>query len=168
MMHDDSINVYNYVEREAERAVRSVAPRILGVKPNNLRCSQPVPDEEHQSDYQIRRSAAYSSSSSSDDSTDDRDGDTDEGDNRENTPESIDGSGSGEEPPESATNNPREETGPMCRGTLRPISQADKYLGDEDWEEEALFVEQLRRAYEDWMPLSETDRPPPIAQAFSG
>lgn len=164
-MHDDSINIYNHTEREAERAVRSVAPRVLGVQPNNLRCSQPVPDEDHQSDYQIRRSASYSSTSS-DDSDGDEDRDTDAS---EGADDDLSGSvdGSGQETAESATDD-SQEPGPMCRGTLRPISEADRYLTDDDWVDDALFVEQLERAFDEWQSELNLDRPPPVGEVWAG
>lgn len=158
MMWDDSINVYNHTEREAEQAVRSVAPRLLGVKPNNLRCSQPVPDESDQSEYAIDRSASYHSSSSddTDDDSDDAEGSvTDDADTGANSSSDVD------------QGDLHEDTGPMCRGTLRPISEAERYLADDEWVEEALYAEQLRRELEEWIALTETDRPPPVAEVWA-
>jgi len=161
MMHDESINIYEHTEREAERAVRSVAPRVLGVKPNNLRCSQPVPDEEHQSDYQIRRSASYSSSDSSPDHDDE-----DEGDSSATDGEQPDGAGSEQGLSESSPDDSHGDTGPMCRGALRPISEAHRFLDDDDWVDDALFAEQLQRELNEWKATLDLDRPPPVADVW--
>ena len=174
-MHDDSINIYNHTEREAERAVRSVAPRVLGVKPNNLRCSKPVPDDEHQSDFAIHRSASYASSGSNDsDSTADADEDTagDTADADEDTDDDLavtdDGPGSSQEPPRSATDNAQaDEESPMCRGTLRPISEAERYLSDDDWVDEALYSTVLQRQFDEWKTRVDRDRPPPVAGVWA-
>jgi hypothetical protein len=163
IMNDD-FNIYPQTEREAERAVRSVAPRVLGVKPNNLRCSQPVPDEDHQSDYQIRRSASYSSSSGSDDSDGDEDGDTTDGDSPETSDEFSSESGSGDDAADRST---MPDDGPMCRGTLRPISEAPRFLSDDDWIADALFSEQLQREFDEWQGDSHLDRPPPVAEVWA-
>jgi hypothetical protein len=162
MMHDESINIYDHTEREAERAVRSVAPRVLGVSPNNLRCSQPVPDEEHQSDYQIRRSASYSTSDSSTDHDDEDKADSDAADDQV-----PDGNSSGQESSEGPTDDSHGDTGPMCRGALRPISEAHRFLDDDDWVDDALFAEQLQRELNEWKATLDLDRPPPVADVWA-
>lgn len=133
--HDDSVNVYDNTRRKAERAVRSVAPRVLGVAPNAMRCETPVPDGE-EAEEQIDRSAAYSSGSSEGCS-----GDCEHD-------HSSSGSSEGGEV--------------TCKGAIKPIWEADELLDDDDWIEQARYADQLERAYQEWQETPNLDRPPPI------
>jgi hypothetical protein len=54
-----------------------------------------------------------------------------------------------------------------CKAPLKHIKHADEYLNDEEWVEEARFVEQLERSWNNWQDSLSLDRPPPIVQAFA-
>ena len=132
------VNVYDNVRRQAEIAVRKVAPTTLGVSPKALRCESPVPESE-QRDETIDHTDSY----------DDPDGSS--SDNTES------GSEDGSE----------DEPVVECKAPIKPISKADEFLEDDDWTGDARFVDQLRREYDDWIALTKTDRPPPLVAAFS-
>lgn len=135
--HDDSVNVYDHTTRKAERAVRSVAPRLLGVAPNAMRCETPVPDGE-EAEEQIDRSAAYSSRGS-------------------------EGCSEGCEHDHSSPGGGDEERGEVaCKGAIKPIWEADDLLDDDDWMDQARYATQLEHAYQEWQATPELDRPPPM------
>jgi hypothetical protein len=133
------VTVYDHVRRKAEIAVRKVAPTTLGVSPKDLRCENPIPESE-QRDETIDHTDSY----------DDPDGSS--SDDTESVSEDV------------SEDQPVVE----CKAPIQPISKADEFLEDDDWTGDARFVDQLRREYEDWIALTETDRPPPMVAAFSG
>lgn len=137
--HDDRVNVYDHVERDAERAVRSVAPRVLGVAPSALRCEATVPEGE-EAEEQIDRGAAYEPS-----------GDTDG---------SSASSGGCE-------HDHSDDGATTCKGAIKPIWEANDLLEDDDWCEQAHFSDQLKKKYQEWQQTPGLDRPPPIAAEWS-
>jgi hypothetical protein len=138
------VTVYDNVKRKAAYEVRKVAPKTLGVNPNDLRCGNPVPEDEK-----------------SDDSIDP----TDLFDDADDTGGLDDDCSSDSCSDEDHTH--QEEPMAECKAPVKPITEADAFVDDEGWIERAIYSEQLRRAYDDWQDQSQLDNPPPLVQAFS-
>jgi hypothetical protein len=148
----NDVNVYSSTERAASRAVRSVAPRLLGIDPSRLRCEQPVAASEA-SEYQIDHRSAYADSGTSGTGSETTAGDSAAAD--------ADADADRSTHPES---DGRDKT--ICKGGLEHIAEAGEFLEDEEWVEEARYAEQLRRHYQEFIAAVNRDRPPPVAQAF--
>jgi len=147
--HSDRLNVYDHTRREAERAVRSVAPKTLGVSPSSMRCETGVPVTERSDDV-VEVGDAYDDddlSASSEDTTSDSDDHDSDADGVESEPEPI----------ETVT----------CKGVIKPLSKAEEYLNDDDWVEHTLHSEELRRHYQDFLDQAQLDNPPPLVAAFT-
>jgi hypothetical protein len=143
----NDVNVYDSTERNASRAVRSVAPRLLGIDPSRLRCEQPVAPSEA-SEYQIDHRSSYADSATTAGDSGGADGDADP--DRSTHPESDD------------------DTETVCKGGLEHIAEAGGFLQDEEWRQQARYVAQLQRHYQEFVATINRDRPPPVAQAFGG
>ena len=141
--HDAS--VYDNQLRKAEYAVRSVAPKTLGIPAREIRCESTGGDSEDG----IELLDEYTSSSDLDDDHDDHDcGDSCDDDHNDHDDD--------REPDE------RE----MCKGALVPISEAPGYLDDDSWIEDCPHTDRLREAYQDFQDQSQLDNPPPMVSAF--
>lgn len=135
------VNVYDHVRRKAEIAVRKAAPTTLGVSSNNLRCESPIPESERRDDT-IEPTESFDDCEAPSDSTASESGTND--------------------------NSSQDETEmKSCKAPLKPISEADEFLDDDDWLDDARYSDQLRREHQDWIALTRTDKPPPIVEAFT-
>lgn len=133
------VNVYDHVMKKAEIEVRKAAPTTLGVASNDLRCESPIPDGE-QRDTTIDPTESFDDTSGSD------------------TSETSDtGSDSSRD----------EEEMRSCKAPIKPISKAEEFLSDDEWIEDARYSDQLERKHQEWIALTQVDRPPPIVQAFA-
>jgi len=114
-----------------------------------MRCETGVPVTERSDDV-VEVGDAYDdddlSASSEDTTSDSVDHDND-----------ADGVESEPEPIETVT----------CKGVIKPLSQAEEYLDDEEWVEETLHSEELRRRYQDFLDQAQLDNPPPMVAAFT-
>jgi hypothetical protein len=146
----NQVNVYKSTRRRAERAVREAAPKTLGISPSGIRCETPVPEDE-QSDHSVDLHDLYN----------DRDSTSSE------TGEHSDCSGDCEESHTASETGGEQDDMAVCKAPLKHIKHADEYLDDEEWAEEARFVEQLEREWNDWRDSLTLDRPPPIVQGFA-
>ena len=148
--HSDRLNVYSHTRREAESAVRSVAPRTLGVSPSSVRHESDVPASSR-SDDRVEVGDAY------DDHQNECDHDHDHGDCDH---DHDDGDTEAESEPEPI------ETVP-CKGVIKPLSKADEYLDDDEWVADTIHSEELRRRYQDFLDQAQLDNPPPMVAAFT-
>jgi hypothetical protein len=143
------VTVYDHTRREAEYAVREAAPTTLGVNRNNLRCGTPLPSDE-QPDDSVDPGHTF------DDSHDhDHDGSA---------------SSDSSDAASTDTHDHSDDHGESaCNAPIKPIWEADEQLSDDDWVDDAIYADQLRRAYEDWESQGDYDNPPPspIVDAFS-
>lgn len=137
------VTVYDNVRRKAEIAVRKVAPTTLGVAPNTLRCETPIPRSE-QRDETVDHTSSY------------------DNDDAANTTSESSESGSAE----NDAAGEHDDKMVSCKAPIKPISEAEEFVEDDDWIETARYSDQLTREFEDWIKLAETDRPPPMAAAF--
>lgn len=133
------VNVYDDVKRQAEIAVRKVAPTTLGISAKALRCETPIPENEQRNET-IDHTDSYDETSSETVSSD-----------------SV----------ESGSEDEDEEEMVKCKAPIEPIGKAQAYLEDDEWTAHARFGDQLQREYDDWISLTETDKPPPMMAAFS-
>jgi len=137
--HDDKVNVYDNVRRQAERAVRSVAPTTLGVSKNSMRCETPIPSDE-QADDAVEMTDTFDSG----------------GDSEHDPSDGCDGSGTADD-----------DDLVDCKGAVKPITDAEEYLDDDEWVTESIYSHQLLRDFEEWKAKVSLDRPPPLLAAFS-
>jgi len=152
--HSDRLNVYDTTRREAERAVRSVAPRTLGVSPSSMRCETEVPADER-GDDRVEVGDAYDDEPHEHDASAAESGSESDGSGADSATESCD----------NHDDTPVETV--QCKGVIKPLAEADEYLDDDDWVSEAIHSEELRRRYQDFKDQAQLDNPPPIVAAFA-
>ena len=140
--HDAS--VYDNQRRKAEHAVRKVAPKVLGIPAKKIRCEASVEDSSGEIDLLDE----YSSNSDDDDP----DLTGDDGSDDDATSDTDDHNDVDIEP---------------CKGAIVPLSEAPKYLEDDEWIAAAPYSEHLRLRFEEWQDESQRDNPPPMVAAFS-
>jgi len=150
--HSDTVNVRNNSRREAERAVRAVAPRTLGISPSELRCETDVPLNER--DERVEVGDAYD------------DADTDADLDPDDAASGTDSASSDDDCCDDDHDDTPVET-VQCKGVIKPLSEADEYLNDDDWVSQTLHSEQLRRRYQDFQAQAQLDNPPPMVAAFA-
>ena len=150
--HSDTVNVRNNSRREAERAVRAVAPRTLGISPSELRCETDVPLNER--DERVEVGDAYD------------DADTDADLDPDDAASGTDSASSDDDCCDDDHDDTPVET-VQCKGVIKPLSEADEYLNDDDWVSQTLHSEQLRRRYQDFQDQAQLDNPPPMVAAFA-
>jgi len=126
------------IRAEMDAAVRSVAPRTLGLEFDDLTCLEEGVDDDrddshdHSTTYQVNTGAAEASASHT----------------GTNSLEFDDFTGpSGDE---SSAESFQEDRDDRCRGRLLSIRSAPAFLDDEDWCERAPHVDQLVEAWETW------------------
>jgi hypothetical protein len=118
-------DVYDDVEEAADRAVREVAPKTLGIETRKVRCEREVAAEARDSDGSVDLLKEFG-----------------------------DGQGSGADAePEPSTAEP-DDGGEMvpCSGRVRDIEDAPDYLDDDVWVATASCADELREAWADWEP----------------
>jgi hypothetical protein len=120
------------VEAHMDAAVRSVSPRTLGLRYDDVACSSTTtaPVEDGDADLgdrtvDVDAAAASASPSTSSTSSDDLDVADQDGDGAAEVEE-------------------------RCNGRLMDIKKAPAFLSDEDWRQRADHVDQVAEAWEDW------------------
>jgi len=139
--HDAS--VYDNQRWKAEYAVRSVAPKTLGIPAKEIRCES----TNRNSEGGIELLDEYTGSSDSADDLADGCNDSCDADDHDDN------------------QDPDERD--MCKGALVPISEAPDYLDDDDWIETCPHIDRLREVYQDFQDQAQLDNPPPMVAAFS-
>jgi len=150
--HSDRLNVYSNTRRKAERAVRSVAPKTLGISPSSVRHEDDVPASSR-TDDRVEVGDAYDDHDHDDCDHDHEDSHDDSGSGTDSNSD-VDSEG---EPVESVT----------CKGVIKPISEAEEYLEDDEWVSTAIHSSELRRHYQDFLDQAQLDNPPPMVAAFA-
>jgi hypothetical protein len=164
--HSDRLTVYDNIKRQAEREVRSVAPRTLGISPSRMRCETDVPVNAWRDDT-VEVGDAYNDDVSDSDS-DHAEDDSCESEDTESEDSEPDDCESDEcESEDRDDGSPTEVQTVTCKGVIRPLADAGHYLDDEDWVQTTLHSDELRREYEDFQAEAQLDNPPPIVDAFT-
>jgi hypothetical protein len=149
--HSNTVNVRDNSRRQAERAVRSVAPRTLGISPSRMRCETDVPLNERGERVEVG------------DAYDDADPDLDDA---ASEPDSASSDGDCEEEGCDDPEQVEDVETVTCKGVIKPLAEADEVLEDDEWVAEAIHSEELRRRYQDFKAQAQLDNPPPMVSAF--
>lgn len=144
--NSDILNVRPPTRREAERAVRSVSPRTLGISPGTLSCKTEIPRSERGDRAEV--GDAY-------DDADDLDATESPADTADSDTDATTESKDGEDI----------ET-VECKSPIKPLAEAGELLEDDEWVDDAIHSEELRRRYQDFQAQAMLDNPPPMVESF--
>jgi hypothetical protein len=143
----NSVNVRSPTRREAERAVRTAAPRTLGVSPSDLRCKSEIPISERHD--RVEEADAYDDVDADASAESDADASSSDADCED-----------GEEPADDVQTV-------ECKAPIKPLTEAEEFLEDDEWVKNAIHSESLKRRYQDFQAQSMLDNPPPMVAALT-